>query len=236
MIPPVVILAGGLATRLYPVTKTLPKSLIEVAGKPFIHHQLTLLREKGITRVILCAGYLGDMIEEYAGDGSSWGLELHYSYDGNILLGTGGAIKKALPLLPDTFFILYGDSYLDIDYRSVAECFYDKGLPVLMTIYHNKNAFDPSNILVKGGRILKYDKNNRDPAMEYIDYGFIVLRKEIFLQYPGNEPFDLSLILKRMADSGQVAAFEVEQRFYEIGSTQGIRETEEYIRNRTLSS
>jgi len=105
-----------------------------------------------------------------------------------------------------------------------------------MTIYHNKNAFDPSNILVKGGRILKYDKNNRDPAMEYIDYGFIVLRKEIFLQYPGNEPFDLSLILKRMADSGQVAAFEVEQRFYEIGSTQGILETEEYIRNRTPSS
>ena len=236
MIPPVVILAGGLATRLYPVTKTLPKSLIEVAGKPFIHHQLTLLREKGITRVILCVGYLGEMIEEYVGDGSSWGLELHYSYDGNMLLGTGGAIKKALPLLPDTFFILYGDSYLDIDYRSVGECFYDKGLPVLMTIYHNKNAFDSSNILVKGGRILKYDKNNRDPAMEYIDYGFIALRKEIFLQYPANEPFDLSLILKRMADSGQVAAFEVEQRFYEIGSTQGIRETEEYIRNRTPSS
>jgi len=236
LIPPVVILAGGLATRLYPATKTLPKSLIEIAGKPFIHHQLALLREKGITRVVLCVGYLGEMIEEYVGDGSPWGLELRYSYDGNVLLGTGGAVNKALSLLPDTFFILYGDSYLDIDYNVVIKRFYYEGLPVLMTIYRNQNAFDSSNILMKGGRILKYNKKSRDPAMEYIDYGFIVIRKEVFFQYLANEPFDLSLVLSRMADSGQVAAFEVEKRFYEIGSAQGIRETEEYIRNRTPSS
>jgi NDP-sugar pyrophosphorylase family protein len=234
--PPVVILAGGLATRLYPVTKTLPKSLIEIAGKPFIHHQLALLREKGISRVVLCVGYLSEMIEEYVGDGSSWGLELRYSYDGNELLGTGGAVKKALSLLPDAFFILYGDSYLDIDYNAVIECFYDEGLPVLMTIYRNQNTYDSSNILMKGGRILKYNKKSRDPAMEYIDYGFIVIRKEVLIQYLANEPFDLSLVLSRMADSGKVAAFEVEKRFYEIGSAQGIRETEEYISNRTPSS
>jgi NDP-sugar pyrophosphorylase family protein len=234
--PPVVILAGGLATRLYPATKTLPKSLLTVAGKPFIHYQLALLREKGIRHVILCVGYLGEMIEEYVGDGSRWGLELRYSYDGNVLLGTGGAVKKALTLLPDTFFILYGDSYLDIDYNAVIEHFYDAGLPVLMTIYRNRNAFDSSNILMESGKIVKYDKESRDPALEYIDYGFIVVRKGVFSPYHANEPFDLSLVLTRMADSGQVAAFEVEQRFYEIGSTQGIRETEEYIRNRTLSS
>ena len=236
MIPPVVILAGGLATRLYPTTKTLPKSLIEIAGKPFIHHQLALIRDKGVTHVVLCVGYLGEMIEEYVGDGSPWGLELQYSYDGDELLGTGGAIKKALSLLPDSFFILYGDSYLDIDYSVVIERFYDDNLPVLMTIYRNQNAFDTSNVLMKDGKILKYDKKSRDPAMEYIDYGFIVIRKEVFFQYLANEPFDLSLVLSRMADSGQVAAFEVEQRFYEIGSAQGIRETEEYIRNRTPSS
>ena len=236
MIPPVVILAGGLATRLYPATKTLPKSLIEIAGKPFIHHQLALIRDKGVTHVVLCVGYLGEMIEEYVGDGSPWGLELQYSYDGDELLGTGGAIKKALSLLPDSFFILYGDSYLDIDYSVVIERFYDDNLPVLMTIYRNQNAFDTSNVLMKDGKILKYDKKSRDPAMEYIDYGFIVIRKEVFFQYLANEPFDLSLVLSRMADSGQVAAFEVEQRFYEIGSAQGIRETEEYIRNRTPSS
>jgi len=236
LIPPVVILAGGLATRLYPTTKTLPKSLIEIAGKPFIHHQLALIRDKGVTHVVLCVGYLGEMIEEYVGDGSPWGLELQYSYDGDELLGTGGAIKKALSLLPDSFFILYGDSYLDIDYSVVIERFYDDNLPVLMTIYRNQNAFDTSNVLMKDGKILKYDKKSRDPAMEYIDYGFIVIRKEVFFQYLANEPFDLSLVLSRMADSGQVAAFEVEQRFYEIGSAQGIRETEEYIRNRTPSS
>jgi NDP-sugar pyrophosphorylase family protein len=236
LIPPVVILAGGLATRLYPATKTLPKSLIEIAGKPFIHHQLALLREKGITQVVLCVGHFGEMIEKYVGDGSPWGLEVRYSYDGNVLLGTGGAVKKALSLLPDTFFILYGDSYLDIDYHGVIKCFYEEGLPVLMTIYCNQNAFDLSNILMKGGRILKYDKKSRDPAMKYIDYGFIVLRKKVFFQYPANEPFDLSLVLARMADYRQVAAFEVEQRFYEIGSIRGIRETEEYIMNRTPSS
>ncbi len=231
-----VILAGGLATRLYPATKTLPKSLIEIAGKPFIHHQLELLREKGIKRVVLCVGYLGEMIQEYVGDGSRWGLEVQYSYDGNVLLGTGGAVKKALYLLPDTFFILYGDSFLDINYTMVIERFYDEGLPVLMTIFRNQNAFDSSNILMKEGRILKYDKKSRDPAMDYIDYGLIVMRRRIFEGCPPDKPFELSQFLYQMVDQGQVAAFEVERRFYEIGSTQGVLETEEYIRNRTLSS
>jgi N-acetyl-alpha-D-muramate 1-phosphate uridylyltransferase len=236
LIPPAVILAGGLATRLYPATKTLPKSLVEIAGKPFIHHQLALLREKGIRQVVLCLGSHGEMIEKYVGDGSVWGLELRYSYDGNVLLGTGGAVRKALSLLPDTFFILYGDSYLDIDYSAVIERFYDDNQPVLMTIYRNQNAFDTSNILMEEGKILKYDKKSRDQAMEYIDYGFIVIRKDVFFKYPANESFDLSLVLSGMVDSEKVAAFVVEKRFYEIGSIQGIRETEEYIRHRTQSS
>jgi MurNAc alpha-1-phosphate uridylyltransferase len=233
---PVVILTGGLATRLYPVTRKIPKALINIAGRPFIDHQLALLREKGVIQVVLCVGYLGEMIEEYAGDGSHWGLDVHYSYDGNVLLGTGGAVKKALSLLPDTFIILYGDSYLDIDYNTVIERFYDEDLPVLMTIYRNQNAFDSSNILMKGGRILKYDKKFRDPAMEYIDYGLVVVRKKVFDPYPANEPFDLSHVLSRIVESGQVAAFEADQRFYEIGSTSGIKETEDYIRTRIPDS
>jgi NDP-sugar pyrophosphorylase family protein len=233
---PVVILAGGLATRLYPVTRKIPKSLIDIAGKPFIDHQLTLIRKKGIIQVVLCVGYLGELIEEYVGDGSHWGLDVQYSYDGDVLLGTGGAVKRALTLLPDTFFILYGDSYLDIDYNAVIERFYEEGLPVLMTIYHNQNAFDSSNILMKGGRILKYDKRSRDPAMEYIDYGLVVVRKKVFESYPPNEPFDLSDVLSQMVDSGKVATFEADQRFYEIGSTSGITETEEYIMTRIPDS
>jgi MurNAc alpha-1-phosphate uridylyltransferase len=230
---PVVILAGGLATRLQPATLKMPKALIQVAGRPFIDHQLALLREQGVNHVVLCVGQFGKMIEDYVGDGSRFGLDVRYSYDGDVLLGTGGAIKKASGILPDAFMILYGDSYLDIDFRPVVQRFFAENLPVLMTVYHNRNALAESNILMKEGRILKYDKKTQDPAMEYIDYGLIVILKDVFDPYPAGEPFDLSLVLSRMVDSGQVAAFEVAKRFYEIGSVQGLKETEDYIRNRT---
>jgi len=233
---PCVILAGGLATRLYPVTRTIPKALIEIAGRPFIDHQLALLKEKGITRVVLCLGNLGEMIESHIGDGSQYGLEVRYSYDGEMLLGTGGAIKKASALLPESFLILYGDSYLDVDIEPIVKRFSTSGLPILMTVYRNRNAFDTSNIMVKDGVVARYDKKVRDPAMEFIDYGLMALSKSVFEAYPSGEPFDLSLVLSRMAAAGKVAAFVVEHRFYEIGSHQGIRETEEYIRNRSQRS
>jgi NDP-sugar pyrophosphorylase family protein len=233
---PVVILSGGLATRLYPVTRTIPKALIPINGRPFIDHQLALLKEKGVTQVILCVGNLGTRIEEFVGDGSQWGMKVQYSYDGDVLLGTGGAIKKAAGMLPDAFMILYGDSYLDIDFDPIVQRFYADNLPVLMTVYRNQNALDASNILMTDGRILKYTKNKSDPAMEYIDYGLIVIRKEIFNVYPSQEPFELSLVLSRSVDAGLVASYEIKQRFYEIGSLQGIKETEDYIRNRTVSS
>jgi NDP-sugar pyrophosphorylase family protein len=233
---PVVILAGGLATRLYPVTRTIPKALIKVAGRPFIDHQLALLKEKGVMQVTLCVGKFGEMIEAHVGDGSRFGLEVRYSYDGDVLLGTGGAIKKAAGILSDVFMILYGDSYLDIDFEPVVQRFYTANLPVLMTVYRNRNALDVSNVLMKDGRIVNYDKKDRDPAMEYIDYGLIVICKEIFDPYPSHEPFELSLVLSQSVDAGLVASYEVEQRFYEIGSVQGIRETEDYIRNHTVPS
>jgi MurNAc alpha-1-phosphate uridylyltransferase len=231
---PVVILAGGLATRLYPVTRTIPKALITVAGRPFIDHQLTLLKEKGVTQVILCIGNLGSRIEEFVGDGAQWGMEVQYSYDGDVLLGTGGAIKKAVGILPDTFLILYGDSYLDIDFELVVQWFCTENLPVLMTVYRNRNALDTSNLLIKDGRILKYDKKTPDPAMEYIDYGLMVMCKKIFDACPSHDPFDLSFVLSQSVKNGLVASYEVDQRFYEIGSVQGLKETEDYIRNRKV--
>ena len=231
---PFVILTGGLAIRLYPTTRTIPKAMIPVNGRPFIYHQLALLKEKGVMQVVLCIGNLGTRIEEFVGDGSQWGLEVRYSYDGDVLLGTGGAIRKAAGILPEAFMILYGDSYLDINFEPVVQQFNAEKLPVLMTVYRNRNARDSSNIILKNGRILKDDKKDRDPAMEYIDYGLIVIRKEIFEKYPSNEPFDLALVLSLSVHAGLVASCEVEQRFYEIGSVQGIKETEDYIRNRTL--
>ena len=233
---PVVILAGGLATRLYPVTLTIPKSLIEINNRPFIDHQLELLKEKGISQVILCVGNLGEMIEAHVGKRTQSGLEVQYSYDGEVLLGTGGAIKRASDLLPDTFIITYGDSYLDIDIGSVVQAFHTADLPVLMTVYQNRNEFDVSNIIVKDEIVVRYDKKDRDSAMEYIDFGLIMIQKNVFDLYPSDEPFDLSLVLSRMAAGGKVAAFDVMKRFYEIGSVQGIKETEEYIRNRTPHS
>jgi N-acetyl-alpha-D-muramate 1-phosphate uridylyltransferase len=233
---PVVILAGGLATRLYPITRTIPKALITVAGRPFIDHQLTLLKEKGVTQVILCIGNLGTQIEEFVGDGAQWGMEVQYSYDGDVLLGTGGAIKKVAGILPDAFLILYGDSYLDIDFELVVQRFYIEKLPVLMTVYRNREALDISNLLIKNGRILKYDKKDRDPAMEYIDYGLIVICKKVFDACSSHDPFDLSLVLSQLIEDGLVASYEVEQRFCEIGSLQGLKETEDYIRNRKVIS
>jgi len=233
---PVVILAGGLATRLYPVTRTIPKALIEIGGRPFIDHQLLLLKENGIHQVILCVGNLGKMIESHIGDGSVFGLDVQYSYDGDVLLGTGGAIKKASAMLPQEFIILYGDSYLDISVKSVVQKFHEAHRPLLMTVYRNRNAFDTSNVIVDGDRVARYDKTARDPAMEYIDYGMIAIHKNVFDQYPADEPFDLSVVLTRMSEAGEVAAFEVTTRFYEIGSVQGIKETEEYIRNRVPRS
>lgn len=232
---PVVILSGGLATRLYPATRVIPKALILVNGRPFIDYQLELLKDKGITEVILCVGNLGGMIEAHVGDGSRFGLTVRFSYDGDVLLGTGGAIKKAASILPDSFMIMYGDSYLDIDFGQVVQQFSIQKLPVLMTVYRNRNVLNTSNIIIKDSRILKYDKNAHNVAMEYIDYGLIVIRKGIFNRYPSHEPFDLSLVLSQSVDEGLVAPYEVKQRFYEIGSVQGIKETGNYIRNRTMA-
>lgn len=229
---PVVILAGGLATRLYPLTEKIPKALIPIAGRPFIDHQLALLQERGVTEVVLCVGNLGRMIEDHVGDGALYGLDVQYAYDGDRLLGTGGAIKHAAGLLPDAFMILYGDSYLDIDLELVERRFLTAGLPILMTVFRNRNMFEASNIIAENGKVILYDKIVRDPHMEYIDYGLIAVRKKVFEPYPPDEPFDLAVVLSRAAAAGSVGAFETRQRFYEIGSIRGIEETEDYIRKR----
>lgn len=232
MMPPVVILTGGLATRLYPETLKIPKSLIEVAGKPFIFHQLALLKRQGVCNAVLCVGKFGDMIQDYVGDGHIWGLKVQYSYDGETLLGTGGAIKNAIPLLPEVFLVLYGDSYLDVDLKPILERFESEGKPALMTVYHNKNKWDKSNILFRNGRVVKYDKKKPMPEMEHLDYGINILRKSIFNDWPDGVPFDLSEVFIKLIEKGEVSAFEVFKRFYEIGSIKGIKETEQYLNNK----
>ena len=229
---PVAILAGGLATRLRPITEKIPKSLVPVAGKPFLAHQLALLHARGIRRVVLCVGYLGEMIQHDFGHGSAFGLQLEYSFDGPQLLGTGGAVKQALPLLGDEFFVLYGDSYLPVEYRSVAEFFRRSGKLGCMTVYRNEGRYDTSNVVFGAGEIAVYDKKNRKPEMRHIDYGLSLFKASVFNSYPPNQPFDLAAVMGKLVQEKQLAGYEVHERFYEMGSPAGLAELEKLLQKR----
>lgn len=229
---PVVILAGGLATRMRPLTEKIPKSLLQIEGHPFLWHQLQLLKRNGVRRVVLLVGYLGELVEKEFGDGASVGMQIRYSFDGPTLLGTAGAVRKALPLLPDSFFVLYGDSYLPCDYRSIEDTYRRSGHPGLMTVYRNEGCYDVSNVEFDGNRILHYDKRNRTPAMHYIDYGLGAFDAKVFAGIPAGQYCDLETVYKNLIDSGDLGSFEVHERFYEIGSPEGLRETAEFLRSR----
>jgi len=226
---PAVILAGGMATRLGELTATTPKALIEVAGQPFLWHQLQLLKRNGIDRVVLLLGHLGEAIQERFGDGSELGLSLEYSFDGPVLLGTAGAIGRALALLPDQFFVLYGDSYLPCDYRAVQEAFLESKRQGLMTVYRNDGKFDASNVEFDGTDILRYDKEARMLAMHHIDYGLEAFQRRVFADIPEGQRLDLATVCQDLLSKGQLAAFEVRERFYEIGSAAGIQDTAEFL-------
>ena len=229
---PVAVLAGGLATRLRPITERIPKALIEVAGRPFVCRQLDYLRGQGIKRVVLCIGHLGEQIEAVVADGRAFGLDVRYSPDGPTLLGTGGALKRALPLLGDRFFVLYVDSFLPCNYREVQQAFVSSGRPALMTVLHNADRWDKSNVLLRNGQIVEYNKHSPQPGMEYIDYGLGVLSATVFSDYPANIPIDLAEVYHRLSLAGALAGHEVHRRFYEIGSHEGLKEAEIYFSTR----
>lgn len=226
---PVALLAGGLATRLRPITEKVPKLLVEVAGEPFFSHQLRLLKKQGLTRIVLCVGYLGEKIVDLYGDGSKWGVKIEYSFDGPKLLGTGGALIQALPKLGDAFYILYGDSYLPIDYLAVGDSFLRSGKQGLMTVFENHERYDASNVWYADGEIRVYDKKNKVPEMHHIDYGLGLLKAEALARYPRNEVVDLADVYKQLVAERQLAGFEVPERFYEIGSHAGLEELNQLL-------
>jgi MurNAc alpha-1-phosphate uridylyltransferase len=226
---PVAILAGGLATRLRPITKTIPKALVDVAGKPFIVRQLGYLRQQGISQVVLCVGYLGDLIRKVVGGGDSFGLEVSYSEDGPTLLGTGGAIKKAVSLLGDDFFVLYGDSFLPVNFSLVQRAYEASGQPGLMTVLRNQNKWDKSNALFVHGRPLEYNKRAPRAEMDYIDYGLGVISASALERRPVDQMFDLADVYQDLSLRGKLAGLEVHERFYEIGSRAGLQETKDYF-------
>jgi N-acetyl-alpha-D-muramate 1-phosphate uridylyltransferase len=228
----VAILAGGLAARLHPITETIPKALVEVAGQPFILRQLDYLKRQGVTRVVLCVGYLGEQIQALVGDGSAAGLSVSYSQDWPKLMGTGGALRQALPLLDSQFLVLYGDSYLPVDFARVERAFLSSGKPALMTIQRNADRWDRSNVLFLNDVIVEYNKRAPTVDMRYIDYGLGALSAQIIAGEDSTEPFDLADIYHRLSLSGDLAGYEVHERFYEIGSHQGLAEAAEYFKSR----
>lgn len=228
---PVAILAGGLATRLWPVTATIPKSLVEVAGRQFAEHQLELLARHGLTDVVFLVGHLGEMVRDVIGDGGRFGLRVTYVFDGPEALGTGGAIRRAVPELGDAFFVLYGDSYLECDYRAIGDVFESSGKSGLMTVCRNDDQWDRSNVLWERGRIVRYDKQVQTPDMRHIDYGLGVFKASAFTG-PVDEVFDLATVYQDLLADDDLAGVEVSTRFYEIGSSSGLAATREYLAHR----
>jgi NDP-sugar pyrophosphorylase family protein len=227
---PVAILAGGLAKRLRPITARVPKLLVEVAGEPFFSHQLRLLKSAGLRRIVLCVGHLGEMIVERYGDGVKWGVHIDYSFDGPKLLGTGGALIRALPQLGDAFYVLYGDSYLPVDYLAVGRRFLASHKLGLMTVYENQERYDTSNVWFAAGRIKVYDKTHKVPQMHHIDYGLGLLRARALDGWPRDEIVDLADVYGRLVAQGELAGYKMKERFYEIGSPAGLRELDELLR------
>jgi NDP-sugar pyrophosphorylase family protein len=230
--PPLAILAGGLATRLKPLTEQVPKSMIEVGGQPFIAHQLRLLRRERIDRVVVCLGHLGEQIEAFVGDGGQFGVSVTYCYDGSRLLGTGGALRLALDHLGPEFLVMYGDSWLDTQFAPVVDAFRASGKSALMTVYRNSDRWDRSNIWFENGQIRVYDKKNRLPQMHYIDWGLSMTRADVIAARSVGTAFDLAEVYGQLAQNSDLGGYEIATRFYEIGSPDGFRETDLLLRNK----
>lgn len=230
---PIIILAGGLATRLRPITEKIPKSLIEINGVPFVYHQLDLLEKKGFKKIHFCLGFLGEQVENAVRKSQYFiRLDISFSYDGEKLLGTGGTIKKIIDQLPIYFFVTYGDSYLDIDFFNVQQLFELKNMNFnsLMTVYKNENLFDTSNVIFENNSIELYSKSRKDMKMSHIDYGVGILSNKCMDFYDKNIIFDLAELYENLSLKNQLLGYEVFQRFYEIGSLQGIEDLSNYLK------
>jgi NDP-sugar pyrophosphorylase family protein len=227
-----VILAGGVASRLGKQSGDLPKNLVPVAGRPFADHQLTWLAEQRVSDVVYCIGYRGDQIRDYVGDGERWGLQVTYVDEGSDLRGTGGALRLAYDagVLRESYAVLYGDSYLRLDLPDVHEAFRASGLPALMTVLRNEGRWDKSNADFDGTRVTAYSKVAGD--FEWIDYGLSILTPDVAGEIPNDEPVDLAEVFTRLSGEGRLAGLEVSDRFYEIGSPQGLAELERFLTSR----
>jgi NDP-sugar pyrophosphorylase family protein len=219
-----------------PLTDPLPKALLEVAGEPFLAHQLRLFARQGIANVKLLVGYRWEQIRAFAGDGSRFGVRVDYIVDGPKLFGTGGAVRRALDRLGPEFLVTYGDAWLDTPYGAVVEAFHASGLPAMMCVFRNENRWDMSNVVFENGVIRLYSKTRWLSEMRHIDWGLGMLKAAVLATRPIDEPWDLSELYEELSVAGRLAGYEVAQRFYEIGSLAGLAETDRLLRAAALNN
>ena len=229
----IVILCGGKATRLYPLTKKIPKSMMRFEGKPFLEKQLDLLKKNRIFDIVLCVGYKAEQIKKYFGDGKNFGVKIKYSSDKKKLLGTGGALKKAENLLEDSFLVMWGDSYLPFNFQKAIKFFKKSNKPGMMIVFKNLNKYEPSNVEVKNNLVKSYSKKRKTKKMKYIDYGISIYRKEVLKHLPKNQICDLTKLQQALIKKRQLLAYPAEKRFYQIGSPDGLEELKNYIKRKT---
>ena len=227
---PIAVLLGGFATRLGELTKEKPKALIKIGGTPFIDFQLNLLKKNGYKKIVFCVSYKSKQIQDYIGDGSKFGLNVQYSFDGGTQLGTGGAIQNALGLLGEEFAVIYGDSYLPIKFAQVERFFKSSSALAVMAVYKNEDKFDVSNVKFKTKYQIEYSKSYQSADMSYIDYGITYFRATAFEQNRLGTSYDLAELCQNLSKQNNIEGFEVHDRFYEIGSTNGIKEFSNYLR------
>jgi N-acetyl-alpha-D-muramate 1-phosphate uridylyltransferase len=226
----IAIIAGGYATRLGDITRKIPKSMVKIVGRPFIEYQIDFLRENGVEDIVLCIGHLGKQIEDHCGDGRRFGVNIKYSYE-MTPLDTAGAIKQAEPLLENIFFTLYGDSNIFLNFQDMHDRFQRQDKLAMMSVYKNDNRYDKSNTLVENGMVVRYGKNIPD-NFACIDYGVNIFRKSVLRMIPGSQRYSLGVLFQKLIAENELLAYEVNQRFYEIGSVDGLKEFTEYVGNK----
>lgn len=219
-----VIFCGGLATRLRPLTKKIPKSMVEINGKPFLEYQIEILRKNNIKNIVLCIGFLGEQIKKYFGNGEKFGVDILYSEEKEKLLGTGGALKNAEHILNEKFFTLYGDSFTTIDFQDISRYFDKFNKKGLMVVYKNYNKFDCSNVKVRGEYITNYYTNKNNKNLVFIDYGVSIFRKSVLNLIPPDKKESLNKIYVELIKQKELLAYRTTKRFYEIGSKKGLEE------------
>jgi NDP-sugar pyrophosphorylase family protein len=227
----IVILAGGLGSRLRPITETTPKPMILINNKPFLEYQIELLKKNNICNIVLCIGYLGEKIKNYFGNGKKWGVNIKYSIENKKLLGTAGALKNAYRYLDKEFLVMYGDSYLQLDFNELIRYYKKTGAEAVMTVYKNNNRYDRSNIEIKDNLVVKYEKNSKEKLF-YIDYGVSILTKKLVSELPENRQIQLEEVFRNLITQKKLYAFVVKKRFYEIGSIEGLKQFKNFVRRK----